>query len=103
MKLQKMTKNKNKEPAKKVDVDDDAKQELTKKENDVEKDVDYGDDAKEEPAKKELWTPLSSPSRSRALAAHQGAPPSFKTVQRPKIFTQNVCDEEKKETNTIFI
>ena len=54
MKLQKMTKNKNKEPAKKVDVDDDAKQELTKKENDVEKDVDYDDDAKEEPAKKEL-------------------------------------------------
>ena len=63
----------------------------------------YDDDDKEEPAKKELWIPLSFPSRSRALAAHQGAPPSFKTVQRPKIFTQNVCDEEKKETNTIFI
>ena len=129
---EKSDKNYDREPARKVDVDDDdAKEEPTKKENDVDEDVDYDDDAKEEPAKKvsdvdedvdyddddqkepakkendvddakeepakkELWIPLSSPSRSRALAVHQGAPPSFKTFQRPKIFTQNVCDEEKK-------
>ena len=63
------------EPAKKENDVDDAKKEPAKKEN-------HDDDAKEEPAKKELWIPLSSPSRSRALAVHQGAPPSFKTVHQ---------------------
>ena len=51
---EKSDKNYDWEPARKVDVDDDdAKEEPTKKENDVDEEVDYDDDAKEEPAKKE--------------------------------------------------